>query len=142
MGWRREFSNGTEDAKSFVPEQRQLERLTGLGAGFAAIALRNFSKTKLRNPYPPHNFWTALSSIVNCPPESVEQGHLVLLKNMVEGGWERIILFWANVGVAALRESCVDFPMRLPPALRQTPACRGVGLMVEGWERDKDFRLT
>ena len=113
-----------------------------LGAGFASISLRNFSKTRLRNPYPPRHFWAALSNIANTPAESVEVGHLVLLKNMVEGSWERIILFWGNVGVAALREGCVHWPARLPPALRVSPAGRGLGLMVEGWEKDKEFRLT
>src|SRR5207248_2586351 len=126
----------------FVPEQRHNERMTGLGAGFAALALRNFSKTKWRNPFPPREYWECLANIVNVPPHEVQPTHLIVLKSMVENAVERFILFFDAAAVAALRHALVDFPRALPERLRTTPACKAVEMLVEEFRTQKNLSLV
>ncbi|KAK2841693.1 hypothetical protein FQN49_006000 [Arthroderma sp. PD_2] len=109
IGWVREESKGP-----FISAQLHEERMTGLGAGFAAIALRNFAKSPRQNPYPNSHFWKALAYIVNVPPEEVQDTHLVLLAAMLRYSAPRIVNFWGDMGVLALRQAIVQFPARLP----------------------------
>ena len=139
LGWRIEERNG---ARGFVPDQQHYDRMNGLGAGYAAIALRNFSKTKLRNPYPPVHFWESLAGIVNVAPEQVTTTHLVVLRAMLENCTERFLLFYGNVGVAALRLSLVEFPGRLPGKVRDGAACKAVGLLVDGLRGERRFNVV
>ena len=145
LGWRREFTNNNASQKSHVPEITHYSRLVGLSAGFAAISLRNFAKTKAQNPYPPRHFWSSLASIVNTPPAKIQNSHLIVLKNMLEGGVERFLLFYGNVGVAALREALVVLPQKLrregPSKIMEASAGRGLLLLVDTLEKEKNLRL-
>jgi nucleoporin GLE1 len=145
LGWRREFTNNNASAKSHVQETSHYSRLVGLSAGFAAISLRNFAKTTLKNPYPPKNFWASLANIVNTPPARIQNSHLIVLKNMIEGGVERFLLFYGNVGVAALREALVVLPQKLQaqgkPKILEGSAGRGLLLLVDTLEKEKNLRL-
>ncbi|KAK2738885.1 hypothetical protein FQN57_006901 [Myotisia sp. PD_48] len=109
LGWWREEAGGP-----FVNRQAHEERMTGLGAGFAAIALRNFSKSPRQNPYPNSHFWTSLSYIVNVPPAEVQDTHLIILEAMLRHSAPRIIGFWGAMGILALRQAIVEFPARIP----------------------------
>jgi nucleoporin GLE1 len=141
LGWRREFTNNNASQKSHVPETTHYSRLVGLAAGYAAISLRNFAKTPLRNPYPPRHFWASLANIVNTPPGKVQNSHLIVLKNMLEGGVERFLLFFGNAGVAALREALVTFPAKLDPRMVQSNTGRGLVLLIDTLEKEKNLRL-
>ncbi|EFR01537.1 hypothetical protein MGYG_04540 [Nannizzia gypsea CBS 118893] len=109
IGWYREEKNGP-----FISPQLHEERMTGLGAGYAAIALRNFAKSPRQNPYPNSNFWKSLSYIVNVPPAEVQDTHLVVLTAMLRYSAPRIVNFWGDMGVLALRQAIVLFPAKLP----------------------------
>ncbi|EGD98284.1 hypothetical protein TESG_05663 [Trichophyton tonsurans CBS 112818] len=98
----------------FISTQLHEERMTGLGAGYAAIALRNFAKSPRQNPYPNSNFWKSLSYIVNVPPAEVQDTHLVVLTAMLRYSAPRIVNFWGDMGVLALRQAIVLFPAKLP----------------------------
>ena len=135
MGWRLEEG-------ALIPESRQLDRLTGLGAGYAAIALRNFSRTaRSTSPLPPRHFWASMAGLVDTSVANVSVQHLVLMKSMLENGWDRVIMFWGSNGVAALREACVYWPARLPQELKASSHAKSLGLMVETWERENHFTL-
>lgn len=134
LGWRK------EDGK-FVSEGRQHERVSGLGAGFASIALRNFTKSRLKNPYPPYNFWECLANILNVPPADVQPTHLFVLKAMLENSVERFIQFFGSAAVAALRHALVVFPASLPPALQNTAASKAIVLLVDMLAREKNLRI-
>lgn len=134
IGWRVEGG-------SLVTDQRHSERMTGLGAGFAAISLRNFSKSRLRNPFPPREYWESLANIVNVPPEEVQLTHLTVLKSMVENATERFILFFDGAAVAALRHALVEFPRTLPGRLRSSPACKALEMLVEQLGTEKNLWL-
>lgn len=141
LGWRTEFAQDGDAQKSFVLEQKQYDRLVGLGAGYASVALRNFSKSTLTNPWPPYHFWESLSFIVNTKPAGVQTSQLLLLKSMLENSVDRFVQFFGDEGVAALRKATVDFPKSLPPEMQQGSAVKAIVLLVETWKREKNFHL-
>ena len=135
IGWR-------VQGGAFIDVQQHSDRMTGLGAGFAAIGLRNFSKTKLKNPFPPKEYWECLANVVNVPPQEVQPTHLIVLKAMVENAVERFVLFFDAAAIAALRNALVDFPRALPEALRTSPACKALEMLVEQFRTEKNLSLV
>jgi len=125
LGWARIDDN-------WVSSQTHNERMTGFGAGFAALSLRDFSKSKMQNPYPPRNFWRALAKIINTPPQAAQPTHFLVLKSMVECGAERFIGFYGQAALVALRKALVDFPSQAPKSV----AAAAVSVLPEILERD------
>ncbi|KAH0843170.1 RNA export mediator Gle1 [Fonsecaea pedrosoi] len=144
LGWRLDrITDDPDSKKAFVNENKHYDRLTGLGVGYASIALRNFSKAKVSNPWPPVHYWASLAHIANTPPQEVQTSHLVLLKSMLENNAiERFVLFFGAAGIAALRQAAVDFPRTLPREMQEKPATKTLVLMVEGWKKEKNFSLA
>ncbi|KIX95445.1 uncharacterized protein Z520_08962 [Fonsecaea multimorphosa CBS 102226] len=144
LGWRLDrITDDPDSKKAFVNENKHYDRLTGLGVGYASIALRNFSKAKVSNPWPPVHYWASLAHIANTPPQEVQTSHLVLLKSMLENNAiERFVLFFGAAGIAALRQAAVDFPRTLPKEVQEKPATKTLVLMVEGWKKEKNFSLA
>ncbi|OLN82094.1 Nucleoporin GLE1 [Colletotrichum chlorophyti] len=120
IGWKKEDGN-------WIPEQSHNDRMTGLGAGFAAIALRDFSKASKANPYPPTNYWRAMAQIVNSPPQLISNTQYVVLKTMIEGHEQRFINFYGNAAIAALRLALVEFPKKAPPGATAAQALAVLG---------------
>jgi nucleoporin GLE1 len=121
IGWKK-------DGPGYVTEQTHNDRMTGLGAGFASISLRDFSKTSKANPYPPVNYWKALAGIVNSPPNETSNTQYVVLRAMIEGHEQRFLNFYGNAAIAALRLALVDFPKRAPA---NASAAHSLRAMVE-----------
>ncbi|KAL1897422.1 hypothetical protein Sste5346_004158 [Sporothrix stenoceras] len=109
VGWRKEGGQ-------WIGEQDHIDRMTGLGAGFAAITLRDFSRAKRDSPWPPAVYWTALAQIVNTPPEEMSETQCYVLKAMIADNESKFLGFYGNAGVAALRCALVDYPARFPKA--------------------------
>jgi len=84
--------------------------MTGLGAGFAGISLRNYEKAKHKNPYPAPKYWLAFSNIVNVPVGARTETHAMVLKAMIEGYEERFLLFYGDAAMCALRLAVREFP--------------------------------
>lgn len=126
VGWRREGGG-------WMPEQLHHDRMTGLGAGFAAISLRDFSRTHSVNPYPPRNYWTAMAKIVNTPAAEISATQCVVLKAMIENYEQRFIGFYGNAAVALLRVALVDFPARSP---EKSPAVGALQVLAQVLKRD------
>ncbi|KIX05033.1 uncharacterized protein Z518_05905 [Rhinocladiella mackenziei CBS 650.93] len=140
LGWR--LDKISDDKKAFVTENKHYDRLTGLGAGYASIALRNFSMAKAKNPWPPVNYWSSLAHITNTPPTEVQTSHLILLKSMLENNaMDRFVLFYGVAGIAALRQAAIEFPKTLPRQLQERPVTKALALMIEGWKTEKHFIL-
>ena len=135
LGWRREQDQ-------WVSANRHFERMTGLGAGYAAVALRNFAKAKMKNPYPPVNFWESFARIVNVPPQQVTTTHLTVLKSIIEHSSDRFIMFFDSAAIAALRLALIHFPMSLSEGSRKSPACKSLTLLVEIFRLDRNISLT
>lgn len=108
LGWWR-----TEPGGPFIPEREHVERMTGLGAGFAAVTLRNFGKTTRRNPFPNWHFWKCMHKILSVPPEELQDTHFNLLASMLRHSAERIVTFYGHLGLALLRLAIVEIPNRV-----------------------------
>ncbi|KAL1881791.1 hypothetical protein Daus18300_000844 [Diaporthe australafricana] len=103
VGWKR---RGT----AWVPEAEHMDRMTGLAAGYAAIALRDFSKTKKQNPYPMTHYWESMAKILNTPPQLMSVTQCVVLRSMIDHHEARFLQFYGSAAIAALRLALVDFP--------------------------------
>lgn len=131
IGWKKEDGE-------WVTEQRHIERMSGLGAGYAALTLRDFSKSRNENPFPNTMFWKALACIANTPPESVQPTHFTVLKMMVDGTVPRFIGFYGMAAVAALRFALIDFPARTP---KSVAGAQVVQILPEVLKRDLKLTL-
>lgn len=114
LGWWRE-DGGARSA--WVNEQKHSERMTGLGAGFAALSLRDFRASKNANPFPPARYWQALARITNTPAADATETHYVVLKAMLERHADKLLAFFGRpASVAALRRAIVEFTRDAPQA--------------------------
>ncbi|KAI5461382.1 GLE1-like protein-domain-containing protein [Mariannaea sp. PMI_226] len=107
LGWRKE-------GPAWITEQSHNDRMTGLGAGFASLSLRDFSKTSKTNPYPPVHYWKALAGIVNSPIGETSNTQYVVLCSMLQGHEQRFLTFYGNAAIAALRLALIEFPKKAP----------------------------
>lgn len=132
LGWWRESPGGP-----WVSEQRHSERMTGLGSGFAALAMRDFSKSKNQNPFPPSHYWHAMACIVNTPTHQVTQTHFFVLKAMIDNYIPRFIGFYGQAAKAALRRAIVDFPQQSS----KNVAASGLATLAVTIKRDLQLTL-
>ncbi|KAF7932276.1 hypothetical protein EAE99_003516 [Botrytis elliptica] len=134
IGWQR------LDDGSWIDEQAHNNRMVGLAAGYAAISLRDFSKVKLTNPWPPTYYWRAIASIVSTPTEEASSTQYTALRSMIEGWEQRFIELYGVQAIAALRVALVDFPARAPPSAKV--AAGSLSVLVDKLDRDKGLTLA
>lgn len=137
LGWQID-----KDTNSFVREQEHYDRMTGLGAGFAALTLRDFSKSKNANPAPNRIYWQSLARILNTPQPQVT--HFVLLKAMIENAVARILSLFGGAGLAALRQALILFPRDKGPQDekgRKLPAVTAILALPMVLQRDLHLSL-
>lgn len=91
-------------------EQTHYTRMTGLAAGFSAITLRDFTKSRNRNPAPNRLWWESMARILNLRAGEAQSTHYVLVKAMVDDFVPRILSTFASAGRAALRKAVREFP--------------------------------
>ena len=133
LGWRREEPGGP-----FIPRQVHEERMTGLGAGFAALSLRNFTKTKRANPFPNTHFWAAAHMILSTPPEEVQDTHLIVLTYMLRHSAARIVQFWGDYGGLMLRYAICVFPERIP---RKSTAANSLKVLKDTYMLEQNIDI-
>ncbi|KAF7718149.1 Uncharacterized protein PECH_005601 [Penicillium ucsense] len=133
LGWWREEAGGP-----FVSEQTHMDRMTALGAGFAALTLRNFGKTQRRNPFPNTLFWSSLQKILSIPSAELQDTQIALLFAMLRGSSERILGFFGHFGLFLMRRAIVELPAALP---RQTMIVNQLKLLQETYARDMNLVL-
>ncbi|KAL2146579.1 hypothetical protein VTI28DRAFT_3470 [Corynascus sepedonium] len=127
-----------KDSGRWVPEQQHMDRMTGLGAGFAAISLRNFAMSKKTNPYPPREYWAAMARIVNTPSAEISNTQCVVLKAMIEGYEQKFIEFYGTAAVEALRTALIEFPARAP---QKSAAVNSLEVLARSLKRDTGLVL-
>jgi nucleoporin GLE1 len=132
IGWKKEGG-------VWVTEQQHFDRMTGLGAGFAAISLRNFGKSKKTNPYPPSNYWIAMAKIVNTPPQEISNTQCVVLKAMIQNYEQKFLDAYGSAAVAALRLALVEFPAKSP---EKSAAVDSLQVLAQMLKRDTGFSLA
>ncbi len=127
-----------KDSGGWVPEQLHLDRMTGLGAGFAAIALRKFAMSKKENPYPPRHYWVAMAKIVNTPVADVSKTQCVVLKSMIQNYEQKFIEFYGTAAIVALRTALIEFPARIA---EKSAAVEGLTVLAQLLKRDSGLTL-
>lgn len=127
-----------KDSGRWVPEQQHMDRMTGLGAGFAAISLRNFVLSTKTNPYPPREYWAAMARIVNTPAAEISNTQCVVLKAMVGGYEQKFIEFYGSAAIPALRVALVEFPARAP---QKSAAANSLEVLAQMLRRDTGLVL-
>ncbi|OJD17619.1 hypothetical protein AJ78_02318 [Emergomyces pasteurianus Ep9510] len=138
IGWWRE-RNDQQHPGRFISPQTHEERMVGLGAGFAAISLRNFAKSTRKNPVPNTYFWRACANILNVPPSEVQDTHLLVLSALLRHSAPRIVGFWGDVGLALLRRAVVEFPASLGE--RKNAARASVEILRDVFVRERCILL-
>ncbi|KAL2871974.1 putative RNA export mediator Gle1 [Aspergillus lucknowensis] len=133
LGWWREAPDGP-----FISEQGHADRMTALGAGFAALTLRNFGKTARKNPFPNTLFWISMHKILSIPPSEIQETHVTLLSAMLRSSAERIVGFFGHIGLALMRRAIVDLPNSLP---KQSMAVNQLKLLRDLYKREKNIIL-
>lgn len=133
LGWRREEGGGP-----WVSQQRHQDRMTGLGAGYAALSLRNFENSRMSNPYPPYNFWRAVTGILNVPTGQITETHFILLRGLLMNGEARFLEFFGNAAKMLLRVAVVDYPKR---ADEGSVAAKVLSTLGDTMKKDKKLYL-
>ncbi|KAK5167975.1 uncharacterized protein LTR77_006542 [Saxophila tyrrhenica] len=139
LGWLMEPGSNT-----FIAQQQHYERMSGLGAGFAAITLRDFSRSKNANPAPNRLYWESLARITNTPAQATTPTHFIVLKGMVSNYVPRIINTFGSAGIAALRHALILFPNEKGPTDekgRKVPAVTAVLAMPMVLQRELHLTL-
>jgi nucleoporin GLE1 len=132
LGWRKEN-------EEWVEELAHTNRMTGLSSGYAAISLRNFSRTKLENPYPPYHYWQSLASIASTPPNETSTTQFTVLKGLIEGFEGKFMEFYGDAAKAALRIALVDFPGMAPD--QNNTGVNSLKVLADILERDTGLIL-
>ena len=108
LGWKKDAND------NWISEQEHNDRMTGLGAGFASICLRDFSKSKLRNPWPATHYWFALASISSTPQGETSSTQFVVTKALIDNYTHKFVNLFGDMGVRALHVVLEDFPRKAP----------------------------
>ncbi|KAF2691112.1 hypothetical protein K458DRAFT_399035 [Lentithecium fluviatile CBS 122367] len=120
---------GTADAN----QNSYLQMATGVGAGYAALSLRQFSG---KNPaIPMAEYWRAVASICNTPSEALYPGHFMCLKGLLRDFAKKFVLFYGAPAKAVLRRATRSLPDRAP---KERPGVKNaadiVRTMSDGWK--------
>ncbi|KAK5110346.1 hypothetical protein LTR62_006054 [Meristemomyces frigidus] len=118
-----------------VENDEDARRIIGLAAGFSAFTLRDFSKSRNRNPAPNAMWWQSVARIVNLPAGQTQRMHYVMLKAMIEEYAPRILTLFGGAGKALLRTMVKKFPEK-GPRTKQGPcpevlALEGMGMIFQ-----------
>lgn len=133
LGWWR-----LPDTKDWITEQNHMDRMTALGAGFAAITLRNFGKTTRQNPFPNTMFWTTMSKILAIPPAELQETQIALLAALLRSSGERIMGFFGQYGLALMHYAIVELPRKVQ---RESMALTQLTTLKELYMREKNIAI-
>lgn len=131
IGWKMD-----KETETWIDQQQHIERMVGLGAGYAALSLRDFSKSRMQNPYPAVNYWKTMSYMVNIPASEIQPTHFTVLKALIDGYIPRFVGFYGQAALVVLRKALVEFPAQA----EKGPARDSVMIMPENIQ--KDMMLT
>ncbi|KAK5734872.1 hypothetical protein LTR17_008644 [Elasticomyces elasticus] len=99
--------------------EEYFRRTTGLAAGFSAITLRDFSKSKNRNPAPNTLWWESMARILNST--TPQTTHFVILKAAITDFVPRIVQLFGGAGKALIKNAVRVFPGKGPKTVPKRP---------------------
>jgi nucleoporin GLE1 len=133
LGWHK-------DGDSWVDIQIHNNRMMGLGAGYAAICLRDFGRSQAAiSPWHPTHYWQSMSVIVNTPPDQTSPTQFMVLKAMIDHKEKSFLKFYGTAALAALRIALVDFPAK--QANQSEVAVSALKVLASKLERDHGLQL-
>jgi nucleoporin GLE1 len=110
LGWLREDGE-------WAPSQKHFDKVNGICIGWAAITLRDFSRSKEQNAFPPNPFyWRAMACIVNTPAIGITETHSVALRGLIDRYAKSFVKFFGAQGIIALRNAVVTYTSKAPPS--------------------------
>jgi nucleoporin GLE1 len=133
LGWKKD-ENG-----NWISEQEHNDRMTGLGAGYASLSLRDFSKSRLVNPWPPTMYWHALAAICHTPAGETSSTQFIVLKAMIDNSFKIFLTFYGKMGLAALRFALNDFALK---AEEHNVAASSLRVLADKIKRDTGLQVT
>lgn len=128
-----------KDNGSWVSEQQHMDRMTGLGAGYASISLRKFTTSKKQNPYPARHYWESMARIVNTPSAEISDTQCVVLQSMIKNYPQKFLEAYGSAAVAALRACLIEFPARAP---QKSPSVNSLEVLAQMLKRDTGLSLA
>jgi len=111
---------------------RYAQLLTGVGAGYAALSLRNFNKVPA---VPMSDYWRAIVTICNTPSEALYPGHFFVLKGLLQDFVRKFLTFYGVHAKAVIKRAVFDLPNRAPkgrPGI--TEAANLVKVLPDTWK--------
>lgn len=107
------------------------QRLRGLGAGYAAMSLRAFNGKAPAIPM--SEYWRALVSLCNTPPDHLYPGHFALIAGLVRDYYKKFLAQYGVPARAVLRRAILELPARAPARCKD--AAGTVSVLAEGWKK-------
>ena len=136
LGWKRD-----KDTNSWWDDEQHTARMAGIAAGYAAISLRDFSRTNFKNPWPPSKYWMTMASICNTPADEISKTQLTVLKAIITSNEARFLGFYGTAGKAALKLALIDFPARANSEGRVNVAADSLRTVASVLEKDYNLVL-
>jgi nucleoporin GLE1 len=133
LGWKKD-----ENSK-WISEQEHNDRMTGLGAGYASLSLRDFSKSRLVNPWPPTMYWHALAAICLTPAGETSSTQFIVLKAMIDNYVKTFLTFYGKMGLSALRFALNDFARK---AADDNVAASSLKVLADKIKRDTGLQVA
>ncbi|KAF2706714.1 hypothetical protein K504DRAFT_459122 [Pleomassaria siparia CBS 279.74] len=126
LGWKADHTTNTYN-----------ESMIGLGCGFAALSLRQFSG---KNPaIPITQYWLAVASICNTPAENLYAGHYMVLKGLLQHFARKFLGFYGAQARGVLRKATVDLPARAPQGIKDVASILAV--LKDDWAKNENINL-
>lgn len=117
--------------ESSTPETYS-QRMRGIGAGYASMSLRSFAS---KSPaIATSEYWRAIVSICNTPPDQLWPGHFALLGGLIRDYYKKFLQFYGVPARGVLRRAVVDLPVRAPERCKD--AASTIAVYCEGWKRE------
>ena len=133
LGWKK-----AEDGK-WMNEVTQVGRWAGIAAGYAAICLRDFSKsTRLVHPYGVWHYWKAVVGIVSTPPAELSKSQAYVLKSLLDNYEKKFVGFYGSAAIAVLRKATIELPAKIE---KQNDATLALGALATKMNHDLGINL-
>ncbi|KAK0336129.1 hypothetical protein LTR02_014101 [Friedmanniomyces endolithicus] len=101
--------------------EEYFRRVTGLAAGFSAVTLRDFSKSRNRNPAPNTLWWESTARILNLSATQTQMTHFVILKASITDFVPRILQLFGGAGKAVIKNAVTVFPGKAAKVVPKMP---------------------
>ncbi len=111
------------------------QRLRGIGSGFAAMSLRTFAAKAPAMPI--SEYWRAIVSICNTPPEHLWPGHFAILNGLIRDYYKKFVNFYGVSAKAVLRRATIDLPNRAPERCKDIKGT--LSALPEVWKKEGFF---